>query len=204
MDGTFQGVQYLILPVMSVVFQYTQQLMAMPRVQDPQQQAMTRMMMFMPLVFAYIAFIFPAGAVLYWTTSSVIGVVQQYFISGWGSLANYLKFLPPDGKAHKSAQTTPASGHTDTDTDMGETVIEQRPSFWDVLRPLTEMEPATAGAALATTSSASVPPDDVADDTPSHTYDEASAGLASGDASGSEKPKKQRSSSRRRSNRRRQ
>lgn len=145
-DSTFQGVAYLILPVTAVVCQLGQQLMATPRVQDPQQQMMTRMMMFMPLVFAYIAFTFPAGAVLYWATSSVVGVVQQYFISGWGSLANYLKFLPPD-KA-KPALTPPAALSSSDDDEEAETSPErQRATFWGVLAPLTEAEPVGIGAA---------------------------------------------------------
>jgi YidC/Oxa1 family membrane protein insertase len=147
-DG-FTGTPYLILPVLSVVLQLTQQLMAMPRVQDPQQKAMSRAMLFMPFFFGYIAFTFPAGAVLYWVTSSLFGIIQQYFTSGWGSLANYLKFLPPDKKA-KAGQLTPThatagSGGTVTEPEATpsrppEPAVAQRPGFWEVLRPLTEME----------------------------------------------------------------
>jgi len=132
----FSGIQYLIFPVLSIVLQLMQQLMSTPRVQDPQQKAMTRAMMFMPLFFAYITLIFPAGAVLYWVTSSAVGIIQQYFTSGWGSLANHLKFLPPDGK--------PQPGLTPTQTDSKQSdnspsiTIAKRSDFWDVLRPLTE------------------------------------------------------------------
>src|SRR4029079_1238880 len=85
-----------ILPVLSVILQLMVQLMAMPRVQDAQQKAMSQSMLILPLMFAYIGFTFPSGAVLYWVVGSLLSVIQQYVISGWGSLANYLKFLPPD------------------------------------------------------------------------------------------------------------
>jgi YidC/Oxa1 family membrane protein insertase len=157
--SVFNGPQYLILPVLSVVLQFTQQLMAMPRVQDPQQKMMSQMMMFMPLVFAYIALTFPAGAVLYWVTSSVVGILQQYFTSGWGSLANYLKFLPADTRARQpvAQADTSATGSTETEGEeatSGEEAAtaapEPRPSFWDVLRPLVEADtPAVATAAAS-------------------------------------------------------
>ena len=108
-------------------------------------KAMMQAMMFMPLVFGYIAFTFPAGAVLYWVMSSVAGVVQQYFISGWGSLANHLKFLPPDKRPTSTlAAATPSgsvsvvgSSQDDTRSPAAEA---QRSNFWDVLRPLVEQE----------------------------------------------------------------
>ncbi|NTU86140.1 MAG: YidC/Oxa1 family membrane protein insertase, partial [Chloroflexales bacterium] len=104
------GFVYLILPTFSITFQFLQTVMATPRVQDPQQKMMTQTMMFMPLVFGYIAFTFPQGAVLYWVVSSLVGIIQQYFTSGWGSLANYLKFLPPDGKPSGAPSSlTPAA-----------------------------------------------------------------------------------------------
>jgi YidC/Oxa1 family membrane protein insertase len=152
----FRGFEYLILPVLSVGLQVIQQQMAMPRVQDPQQKMMTQMMMFMPLIFAYIALTFPAGAVLYWVTSSVVGIIQQYFISGWGSLANHLKFLPADTRGRSSIPST-ISAVSDTaadgavnEGDADAAPARERPTFWDVLRPLTESDVpalATAGAA---------------------------------------------------------
>lgn len=137
----FHGPVYLILPVLSVVLQFVQQVMATPRVQDPQQKMMTQTMMFMPLVFGYIAFTFPSGAVLYWVTSSLIGIVQQYFTSGWGSLANHLKFLPPDRGPQPALALAPA-----TSLEGGATVsvpAAPRQTFWEVLSPLVEPETAT-------------------------------------------------------------
>jgi YidC/Oxa1 family membrane protein insertase len=150
----FNGAIYLILPVLSIMFQFLQQLMATPRVQDPQQKAMMQTMMFLPFVFGYISFTFPSGAVLYWVTSSIVGIIQQYFTSGWGSLANYLKFLPPDGKPAPSltpALASVSSSGGDISTNDEPTVATPRQDFWSVLKPLTELEtsprtPAAMGA----------------------------------------------------------
>jgi YidC/Oxa1 family membrane protein insertase len=155
----FNGIKYLILPVLSIVLQFTQQMMAMPRVQDPQQKSMSRMMMIMPLFFGYITLIFPAGAVLYWTTSSTIGIIQQYFTSGWGSLANHLKFLPPDKASRTAAATTtgPIETSAALPSDQPATTasaVAQRPGFWDVLRPLTEATSDESSASVSPTSSA--------------------------------------------------
>ncbi|MEM8530070.1 MAG: YidC/Oxa1 family membrane protein insertase [Chloroflexota bacterium] len=131
---------YYILPILSVIFQLLVQLMAMPRVQDPQQKAMMQSMLFLPLVFGYIGFIFPSGAVIYWVAGSILSVIQQYVISGWGSLANYLKFLPTDAglfppKIQTAVATAGASGSVDADA-----TAEDAPkrTFWDVLGPLSE------------------------------------------------------------------
>ncbi|NJK81329.1 MAG: YidC/Oxa1 family membrane protein insertase [Chloroflexaceae bacterium] len=148
--ATFNGFQYLILPVLSVVLQLVQQLMAMPRVQDPQQKMMTQMMLFMPLVFGYISFTFPSGAVLYWVTSSVIGIVQQFVISGTGSLPNYLPFVPVIERWKPPVHTESEGDEAGvTAGEGGSTPVTPRRGFWDVLRPLTELETAPATPAVA-------------------------------------------------------
>lgn len=133
--GSFSGFEYLILPVLSVVLQLLQQLMAMPRIQDPQQKMMTQMMLLMPIMFGYVALIFPIGAVLYWVTSSVIGVIQQFVISGLGSLPNYLTFLPV------IERWTPPTAEPElaaVGAGGAAALAAPRQGFWDVMRPLTE------------------------------------------------------------------
>jgi YidC/Oxa1 family membrane protein insertase len=90
----FQGWQYLILPILSVVLQLMVSLMAMPKIQDPQQKVMSQAMLFLPFVFGYIGFVFNQGAVLYWVIGTLLAVIQQYFVTGFGSLTKYLPFLP--------------------------------------------------------------------------------------------------------------
>lgn len=130
-----------ILPVLSVVFQLLVQLMATPRIQDPQQKAMMQSMLIMPIVFGYIGFIFPSGAVLYWVVGSILSVIQQYVISGWGSLANYLKFLPTDAGLFPPIAPPTLQPATAVPAGSGSGATEepaQKADFWDVLRPLTD------------------------------------------------------------------
>lgn len=152
--SSFSGWQYLILPVLSVFLQFVQQLMAMPRVMDPQQKAMMQVMLFMPLVFAYVALIFPAGAVLYWVTGSLFGIVQQYFISGWGSLANYLKFLPVDSRTPALAAASGSVTSNVTADESSDVPAAPRRDFWTVMQPLVELNVAASGSSGAATESA--------------------------------------------------
>jgi len=79
---------YLVLPILTVISQIAIQKMMTPptQTQDPQQSAMNQMMMLMPLMFGFFAIQVPSGLTLYWVVSNLFGIVQQYFITGWGSL----------------------------------------------------------------------------------------------------------------------
>src|SRR5215217_5800573 len=129
-----------ILGVLSVIFQLIVQLMATPRVQDTQQKAMSQSMLVLPLMFGYLGFTFPSGAVLYWVIGSILSMIQQYVISGWGSLANYLTFLPTTGgllPPMTTAATAAASAANGGTASIDEPPTE-KVGFWDVLRPLVE------------------------------------------------------------------
>jgi YidC/Oxa1 family membrane protein insertase len=87
-----------VLPFVAAFFQLIQTRMSMPtgknKPSDPQQKMMTQMMQFMPLTVIIFGWSFPAGLVLYWVTQSIFSAVQQYFITGWGALRDWLPFLP--------------------------------------------------------------------------------------------------------------
>jgi YidC/Oxa1 family membrane protein insertase len=51
----------------------------------------------MPLMFGYITLTVPSGLTLYWTASNILSIVPQYFITGWGSLADWIPALKPKG-----------------------------------------------------------------------------------------------------------
>jgi len=68
---------------------WLQQKMTMSTPADPRQAAQSRMMLWMmPLMFAFFALSFPSGLSLFWVTSSVIRVVVQYYVAGWGGLVS--------------------------------------------------------------------------------------------------------------------
>jgi YidC/Oxa1 family membrane protein insertase len=75
-----------ILALLTGVTQWVVQKMMTPPSNDPQQQMMQSMMQFMPLMFIVFSLSVPSGLVLYWVTSNVFSMIQQYFITGWGSL----------------------------------------------------------------------------------------------------------------------
>jgi YidC/Oxa1 family membrane protein insertase len=87
-----------ILPVLMVVFQFMTQKMAIPKGggADDQQRRINGIMQWMPLIFGFTALNFPTGPVVYWVTTSIFSTIQQYFITGWNSLADIpgLGFLP--------------------------------------------------------------------------------------------------------------
>jgi YidC/Oxa1 family membrane protein insertase len=66
----------------------------MRRFEDPQQQMMYTMMLFMPAMVVLFGWNFAAGPVLYWVVSALYSVVQQWLITGWGAMRDWLPFLP--------------------------------------------------------------------------------------------------------------
>lgn len=76
-----------ILPLLAGATQWVQSRMALTETDDRQQQTMNTMMHFMPLVIVLFAIRNSSGLSLYWITSTVIGILLQYRITGWGLLS---------------------------------------------------------------------------------------------------------------------
>jgi len=97
LDNLNEADPLFILPIMAGVFQFIQTKMMRPanapKVTDPQQAMMNTMMNFMPIMVVVFGWNFASGAVLYWATQSVYSVVQQWFITGWGSMKNWFPWL---------------------------------------------------------------------------------------------------------------
>lgn len=107
------GMFLLLVPVVTALLQFMQSKMMMaPAVkkyasdspkekkekesmEDSMQAMQSQMMYLMPLMIGYFAFSFPIGLALYWNVFTILGIVQQHRISGWGGLANWFKFLKP-------------------------------------------------------------------------------------------------------------
>lgn len=77
--GWGPALAYLVLPVLLIVSQYYMQQMMTPPSSDPQQASMQSMMKIMPLMFGYFSLIVPSGLTLYWFTSNILALAQQYF-----------------------------------------------------------------------------------------------------------------------------
>jgi YidC/Oxa1 family membrane protein insertase len=78
---------YFILPVLVAASMWVLQKMSTVPSADPQQQSMGKMMIWMmPLMFGFFTLAFPSGLALFWLISNIVGIITQYFITGWGSL----------------------------------------------------------------------------------------------------------------------
>jgi YidC/Oxa1 family membrane protein insertase len=82
----------LLLLIMTVTSFLSQRMATMPT-EDAQQQAMMRSMAFMPLMYLFFFLNTPAGLVLYWLTSNIFSMFQQYFTVGFGLLGGDLERL---------------------------------------------------------------------------------------------------------------
>jgi len=86
-----------ILPILAGLATFLQLRMSQPRnrsgAKDAMSQQMAIMQYVMPFVTFFFALNFAAGLALYWTTTSIFSMVQQYFVTGWGSLAVMPEFI---------------------------------------------------------------------------------------------------------------
>lgn len=84
-----------ILPILAAALQWVQQRMMMNTAasNDPQQKMMYQMMQFLPLMVIFFGFRFPAGLALYWVTNTLVSIVLQYFVTGWGTLPQLIPVL---------------------------------------------------------------------------------------------------------------
>src|SRR5439155_6348543 len=67
-----------ILPVLLIITQFIVQKMTPNPGMDP---AQAKMMSFMPLMFGFLFYNASSGLVLYWLTSNLVGIVQQWLIN---------------------------------------------------------------------------------------------------------------------------
>ena len=67
-----------ILPIAMIATQFLSTKMTPTPTADPSQQ---RMMMFMPLIFGFMFYNLPSGLVLYYVTSTVVSIAQQWFFN---------------------------------------------------------------------------------------------------------------------------
>jgi YidC/Oxa1 family membrane protein insertase len=76
---------------------------------DPSAQSMKMMQYFMPVMIAIFGWSVAAGLALYWMVSSIFQAVQQYFVTGWGSLGTLIPGLGSNSPASKNSSTPVSS-----------------------------------------------------------------------------------------------
>jgi YidC/Oxa1 family membrane protein insertase len=84
--STYETLPIHILPIVMIVTQFISQKMTPTSTGvDPNQQ---KMMMFMPLVFGFMFYNLPSGVVLYYLTSNLVGIAQQWFFNKTATAAD--------------------------------------------------------------------------------------------------------------------
>lgn len=113
-------IAYFSLPVIMLISQLILQKMTQPSAskkapggQGDQTQMMGQMMMIMPIFFGYITLGLPAGLTLYWSVSNILSLVQQYFVTGWGGLGDWIALARPKPRPVPVEDIPQAAGMSD-------------------------------------------------------------------------------------------
>lgn len=61
--------------------------------EDYSQVMQTQMLYMMPAMIGFFSFQFPIGLAIYWNTFTLLGILQQYLISGWGGLSEWFNIV---------------------------------------------------------------------------------------------------------------
>lgn len=103
------GILLILVPIITAALTFVQSKMTLPasvkhyksdsnketkekeKTEDMMASVQSQMVYLMPIMIGYFAFTFPVGLAIYWNTFTILGIIQQYQISGWGGLANLWK-----------------------------------------------------------------------------------------------------------------
>jgi YidC/Oxa1 family membrane protein insertase len=95
------GLGLSLLAAISAVLQLVQTRMMMTRSGDPQQATQQRLFMLLPAFSLIYGAILPAGLFIYWITTTVFSIVQQFLINGYGGLFPLFGWTPGIAKEHQ-------------------------------------------------------------------------------------------------------
>jgi YidC/Oxa1 family membrane protein insertase len=92
------------IAIVSAILQIFQSRMTLPPLDkanpDPNARIQRQTMLFLPLIFILYANILPAGLYIYYITSTIISIIQQYLIVGWGSTFPLFGWNPAFAQGH--------------------------------------------------------------------------------------------------------
>ncbi|MEO5964502.1 MAG: YidC/Oxa1 family membrane protein insertase, partial [Candidatus Limnocylindrales bacterium] len=93
-----------ILAVISSLIQLVASRMTLtppdPKNDDPNMKIQRQMAYFLPLISILYGGILPAGLFLYWITATIIQIIQQYLILGWGGMFPLFGWYPEFARNH--------------------------------------------------------------------------------------------------------
>lgn len=92
--------RFFVLAILCGASMWVLQKMSTVPAADPRQESTSKMMLWMmPLMFGMFTLVVPSGLGLFWVVSNLIGIVMQYFISGWGTLGTLFSKTPATAPA---------------------------------------------------------------------------------------------------------
>jgi YidC/Oxa1 family membrane protein insertase len=141
-----------ILPVIAAAATFVQLRMSLPKTApaspsakaaapDPTASTMKTMQYVMPFFTLFIGVSLPSGLALYWTVSSIFQAVQQYFVTGWGSL-----LVTPNISLKKESDTAATSASSNGATASRKESVKEKPPVEDDEDGNKPVATATSGA----------------------------------------------------------
>ena len=80
--------KYYIMAILVAASMWVLQKMSTVPTSDAKQQSMNNMLTWlMPLMFGFFTISFPSGLAIFWLISNILGIIIQYFVTGWGTLS---------------------------------------------------------------------------------------------------------------------
>jgi YidC/Oxa1 family membrane protein insertase len=108
-DFMTAGAVLFLIPIITGVLQFLQSKMMAPKplvieakdskkekeekqsTDEAIMQVQSQMMYILPVMVAYFSFTLPSGLALYWNALTIVSMIQQYRISGWGGLESWIR-----------------------------------------------------------------------------------------------------------------
>jgi YidC/Oxa1 family membrane protein insertase len=153
LTNSAKGASLIALAVLYVVTQLGASMLMSVKSDDPQQERMRKMMMFMPVLFVFIFLSFPTGVIVYYITFNLFMIPQQLYIRR--------RLGPPTALGADRAGPGPAGGGGPPPSDAGP---NGSGGLGGLLRglaggqPKAEEEPEPVGAGARTRTRTSAPP----------------------------------------------
>lgn len=107
-EFTSYGILLLLVPIITAALTFIQSKMTLPKpikhhkdepkkekvakqeMEETMSAVQSQMVYLMPLMVGYFAFNFPVGLAIYWNSYTILGIIQQYMVSGWGGLEDLI------------------------------------------------------------------------------------------------------------------
>jgi YidC/Oxa1 family membrane protein insertase len=90
-----------LLALASALLQLVQTRMLQTQSDDPQQRSQQRIFLILPLFSLIYGALLPAGLFIYWITTTIFSIVQQYLVVGWGGMFPLFGWTPGFARDHK-------------------------------------------------------------------------------------------------------